>query len=83
MRRAALSYLVCAVVGGTLGLEWPVPNGLLFPLTVPISVGGVQVRERMDAGKGSIDVSAAGFEIYRGRRLLMAWPHKRRCADRV
>ena len=78
VRRAALPCLVYAVVDGKLELEWEVPDGLPFPLSVPVSVGGVEVRARMDAGKGSIDVSTADFDIDPGRRLLMARPRKRR-----
>ena len=78
VRRAALPRLVYAVVGGKLELEWQGPDGLPFPLSVPVSVGGVEVRARMDTGKGSIDVSTADFDIDPGRRLLMARPRKRR-----
>ena len=77
VRSAGLPRLEYRVVEGQLELNWIVPKGLPFPMTVPLAVSGVEVRVPMVDGKGKIPIGTADFAIDPERRLLMAPPRKR------
>jgi len=61
---------------GVLHLSWRTPKDLPFPLDVPITVSGGEVRVAMVDGKGSMKIGSAEFKIDPNRRVLMATPRR-------
>ena len=78
VRRAGLPRLEYWLEDGTLHLEWQTPGELPFPMAVPISVTGSELRVEVADNKGQILLGDAEFKIDPNRRLLMAPPRRRR-----
>jgi aminopeptidase N len=76
VRSAGLPRVVYRFEDGTLHLEWRTPGDLPFPMDVPISVSGAEVRVAMVDGKGAMKIGDAEFKIDPNRRLLMASPRR-------
>ena len=77
VRRAGLPRIEYWIEDGTLHLEWQTPGDLPFPMSVPISVSGGEVRVEVVDNKGEIRLGDAEYKIDPNRRLLMAPPRRR------
>ncbi len=63
VRQPKLPRLSTATVDGVLQLRWEVPDGLPFPLAVPVQVGDRTVRVPMPDGKGELRVGSQAVEV--------------------
>jgi aminopeptidase N len=71
LRQPGLPRLAAELRDGVLELAWEVPGELPFPMPVPVRVGETLVRVPMDAGRGSLEVGTAAYEIDPDRWLLV------------
>ena len=71
VRQPSLPRLQWDKKGGTLSLRWLVPAELPFTLSVPVVVGGKEIRVPMPGGRGELPVGDAEFMIDPSQRLLM------------
>lgn len=58
LRQPQVPELIQESTGSALKLSWKTPDGLKFPMPVPVKIGGETVRVKMDGGSGSLTVPA-------------------------
>ncbi len=71
LREPALPELDSEVKDGVLHLRWKAPNGLPFPMPVPVKVGDDVVRVDVGADGGQVQVGDQPFDIDPDGWLLM------------
>ena len=72
VRQPALPKLEHTVQDGVLQLRWVTPDNLPFPLAVPVTLRGAEVRVPMADGVGSLRVDDAEYAVDPQQRLLKA-----------
>ncbi len=74
LRQPKLPVLESRIENDTLSLEWVVPEGLNFPMPVPLQIGERRVRVLMPSGKASIPLGGQAVLIDPDERILKQRP---------
>ncbi|MDG2150326.1 MAG: M1 family metallopeptidase [Planctomycetota bacterium] len=81
LRQPDLPVLEARVENDTLFLEWTVPEGLEFPMPVPLLLGDRMLRVEMPNGQAEVALQGQSFEVDPAQRILKA-SRRRRGAER-
>jgi hypothetical protein len=70
LRQPDLPVLDASIEGDTLYLSWSVPEGLEFPMPVPLLLGDRMVRVLMPGGRAEVPLAGQSVEIDPEERIL-------------